>query len=398
MILVVVAVLAALGWLLLGRSGSDARGGGSDPGGPGGGPREITVRTALAEPRTITRTVEGVADVLADEAVTITAEAPGRIVAIAFTQGQRVRRGDVLVRLDADQESADVAARLAEAAELRRRLERFGRLAAEGALPRGQVEDLEAQLRAAEARTASSRTILQDTVIRAPFSGTIGLREVSPGALVQPGAELVTLDAIDTVKLRFTVPENVIGRVRLGARVTAESPAHPGETFTGRIRSFDSRLDPAQRSLAIEARVPNPRGLLRPGMLANVTVGAETLSALTVPPIAVQVRGATHFVYRIEQGCARRVEVDIGQREPEWIEITRGLSQRDRVAVEGLQQLSDGSPVRERRPGQPPRPEDGAGGGPRAGGEPDEAAAKKKSDELAARCRPADGQPARLAR
>lgn len=356
----------------------------------GGGPREISVVSAGVTARPVTRTIEGVADVLAAEAVTITAEAPGRVTAILFEPGARVRRGQVLVRLDAEQEAADVATRRAEAAELEARLGRLRRLAAEGAIARGRVEDLEAQLGAARARTASSRTLLDETTIRAPFAGTIGLREVSPGALVQPGTELVTLDNIDTVKLRFTVPENAIGRLRLGANVIARSSAHPGREFTGRLRAIDSRLDPAQRSLAVEARAANPGGLLKPGMLAEVTVATETAAGLTVPPLAVQVRGNTQFVYAIEGGCARRVEVAIGQREPEWLEITRGLREGQRVAVEGLQSLTDGAAVGERRVGQ--RPPGGERG--RGGGEEDPAAAKAKAEEIAARCKPAGGRPA----
>lgn len=342
-------------------------GGDKERAGERGGP--VTVAVAPVEAASITRTIEAVADVAAAEGVVLTAERAGRVAAVLFREGERVPRGTVLVRLDAAQEQADVAVQRAAALELRGQLARRVPLAAEGALPQGQVDDLRRQLQAAEARIGSARALLQDTVIRAPFAGTVGLRELSPGALVSPGDEIATLDKLDSVQLRFTVPERELGRLRVGAPISARSPAFPDRVFEGRIASFDSRLDAAQRTLAVEASVPNPDRALRPGMLANVSIGAETVArALLVPALAVQVRGGTHFVYRIAGGCAERVEVEIGERRPDRIEVRRGLRPGDRVAIEGLQQLSGGEPVRIR--GERPPPGQGkAGAGKAAGGE-----------------------------
>ena len=166
-------------------------------------------------------------------------------------------------------------------------------LAREGAIARGPVEDLRRQIQAAEARGRAAQAAAAERVVRAPFAGTVGLRDLSPGALVTPGAEIATLDNIDTLRVRFTLPERDIGRVQVGNTVQVTSPAFPGRVFTGRVSSFDSRLDPQQRTLQVEARLPNPDRSLRPGMLANVRIGAERNErALVVPAVAVQLRGA----------------------------------------------------------------------------------------------------------
>lgn len=342
LILLVAVAVAAVALVLLRRGSDEAKGGDR--------PAETTISSVAAKAATVTRTIEGIADVLALDAVTITAEAAARIAALPFEQGDNVRRGDVLVRLDAAQEAADVVTRRAEAAELRGRLERLRRLVAEGAVARGEAEDLARQVQAAEARTASAATLLEDTVIRAPFAGTIGLRQVSVGAFVQPGAELVTLDRIDRVRLRFTLPEGALGQVRVGAPVEVRTPAFADRAFRGRVTAFAGRLDPSLRTLTAEAELPNPQRLLRPGMLADLRVVTATVpDAVTVPPIAVQVRGAVQFVYRIVEGCALRAEVALGQRERERVEIVRGLRAGDIVATEGFDNLSGGSPVIDKR-------------------------------------------------
>lgn len=380
---VVVLVVLAIGYLAYQRLSADEEKG-------GGRPAEVTVGTAPARGITLTRTIEGVGDILAAEAVTITAEAAGRVAAIGFAEGANVPQGAVLVRLDAEQESADVATRQAEAAELSGRLGRLQRLVNEGAVPRGDVADLGRNVEAANARIAAARTLLEDTVIRAPFSGTVGLRQVSVGAFVQPGTELVTLDKLDTVKLRFNIPESALGRVRVGSAIEVRSPAFGEQIFRGRVTAFAGRLDPSLRTLTVEARLPNPGRLLRPGMLGNVTVSTETVPAVIIPPIALQVRGATHFVYRIDRGCAVREEVRVGQREPDGVEILDGLRPGDLVATEGFDNLSSGTPVIDKRVAMQRARADGGGekgkskGGEKSAEKSDEQ--KEREAQLKKRC------------
>lgn len=367
---VVLALVVVVLVILLIRSRSSAE----DDG--GSGPQEaasvVLARVSGAE---LTRTIEAVANVEAAESVSVTAEASGRVVTVLFTEGERVGRGQPLFRLESDQEQADLSAALADAAQLRQRLGRQQRLLADGAIARGAVEDLQRELQAAEARAASLRTIVEDTVVRAPFSGTIGLRRVSPGALVQPGDELVTLDDARSVRLRFTIPEAQLAQVRPGAEVEATSPAIPDRRFAGTVTGFDSRLGAGQRTLQGQALLPNGDGQWRPGMLADLRIATETVpQAVTVPPIAVQVRGDVQFVIRAVDGCAQRVDVKTGQRERDRLEIVSGLRAGDSVVVEGFQDLATGDPIKAVAPGRPRG--DQAGGREKAEAGKDEKASK----------------------
>lgn len=299
----------------------------------------------------LSRTIEAIANVQSAESVIVTAETSGRIAAILFREGQRVRRGQPLVRLVNDQQAADLAAARAEAAELRQRLERQRRLVAEGAIPRGQVDDLARQVQAAEARANSLRVILDNTTVRAPFAGVIGLRAISPGAFVNPGDELAAIEDDSSVRLRFTVPEAQLRSIRVGASVEARTPSIADRSFRAQVTSIDTRVGSGQRTLEAEARLPNPDGLWRAGMLADIRIAVETVSgALRVPPLAVQVRGPVQFLFRAVQGCAERVEVETGERGSDRLEILSGLSSGDLLVVEGFEDLSSGDPVRAIRP------------------------------------------------
>ncbi len=325
----------------------------SQPAQPRPAPEPPARSVVLAEARAVrlTREVTAIGSAVATESVTLSAEITGRVAAIRFEEGARVEAGEPLFVLDPGPVEDEARATAAELAELEQQLDRGSRLARSGYAPRGDVEDLRRRLDAARARLAAAEARLERTRILAPFAGRVGLREVSPGALVQPGTPLVPLDALDPMDIRFTIPEREAGRVREGAAVTARSDALQGQLFRGEVRVIGTRVDPALRTLTVVARVPNPEQELRPGMLLHVSVAAEVVEqAVTVPPRAVQVRGAEHAVFRAEDGVVRRTPVRIGSRTPERIEILEGLQPGARVVVEGLQELEDGARIREAEP------------------------------------------------
>ena len=296
---------------------------------------------------TITRTVEAVGSTRAVESVVLTSKAAGRIEAIAFGDREMVEKDEVLVRFEQEEIRAELAAVEAEAAEVAQSLARSEDLLSRGSAPRAVVDDTRRRLQAARARITGARKRLDDATIRAPFSGRVGLRDVSVGALIEPGTPLATLDSISPIDLRFSVPEQDLGDIKVGAKVEAETPAFPEQNFAGEVRAIDNRVDPALRTVTVEARLPNPGGILLPGMLMNVRLAVETVrEAVVVPPIAVLVRGSKHFVYGVDpEGKARRLEIEIGQREPQRLQITRGLEAGQRIVVEGVQEVTDGQPV-----------------------------------------------------
>jgi membrane fusion protein (multidrug efflux system) len=311
-----------------------------------GAPPPTPVVLATAEETRLVREVRGLGNVLATSSVMLATEITGRVTALSFEEGAEVAEGEVLVTLDPGPAEAELRAAQAEATELEQQLSRSSRLARGGFAPRGDVADLRQRLAGAQARSAAAESRLSQSRIVAPFAGRLGLKQVSVGALVQPGTPLVALDAVDPIELHFAVPEQEIGRFAAGAAVRATSTAMPGRDFLGQVQVIAPRVDPALRTVTVVARLPNEDRRLRPGMLMQVTVAAEVVEqAVTVPPRAVVMQGPEHFVFRVEDGVARRTPVRIGQRTPERMEILDGLLAGTPVVLEGLQGVQDGTRV-----------------------------------------------------
>jgi len=311
-----------------------------------GAPPPTPVVLATAESVRLVREVRGLGNVLATSSVMLAAEITGRVTALSFEEGAEVTEGETLVTLDPGPAEAELRAAQAEATELEQQLSRSSRLARGGFAPRGDVADLRQRLAGAEARSAAAESRLSQSRIAAPFAGRLGLKQVSVGALVQPGTPLVALDAVDPIELHFAVPEQEIGRFAAGAAVRATSSAMPGRDFVGQVQVIAPRVDPALRTVTVVARLPNEDRRLRPGMLMQVTVAAEVVEqAVTVPPRAVVMQGPEHFVFRVEDGIAHRTQVRIGQRTPQRMEILDGLLAGTPVVLEGLQGLQDGARV-----------------------------------------------------
>lgn len=312
----------------------------------------------------------------ANEAVEITSKASNLVTAVRFRDGQRVQRGQVLVELDSAQVRADLAAAQAALTESRSQFERSRELLPTQALSKSQFDQIEATLKANEARVASARARLEDTVIRAPFSGRVGLRRISVGSLISPGTVITTLDDSSLIKVDFAVPEVNLSQLREGLSLTATSTAYPGRRFSGRVTSVDSRVDPVSRSVLVRAEVPNPENLLKPGMFLNVEIVRDQRNALVVPEEALVPEQDRQYVFVVDAGRAQRREVRIGARRPGSVEILSGLERGERVIVEGTVKVREGGAVRDLAMAGPPP---GAGAGatetrgtraaaPRAGG------------------------------
>lgn len=343
--MIAVALLAAIaGAYVYGSRRAEAPAGA--PAG-GGGPESVVVVTAAVQEKPIAVQVEALGTARANEAVEVTAKVANRILAVRFDEGQWVRRGQVLVEMDGAQDRADLAAAEAALAESRSAYVRSRDLYAQQALSQSQLEQIEATLKGNEARVLSAEARVADTVIRAPFDGRVGLRRVSQGALVNPGTVITTLDDTRTMKLDFDVPETFLAILKPGLAVAAKSAAYPGQAFEGRVESVDSRVDPVTRSIRVRARLPNPDGLLRPGMFLTVVVSREPSPGLVVPEQALVPERGRVFVFVVEDGRVSRRDVTIGRRSPGEVEITGGVRAGERVVIEGTQKIRDGSAVHE---------------------------------------------------
>jgi len=283
--------------------------------------------------------VEAVGTALANESLTVTSKIAGTVKAIRFEEGQSVKAGAVLLELEDREPAADLEATKATRDQAKAALDRASRLLSTGNAPQARVDDLEGAYRAA-AR-------LQDLRIVAPFSGRVGIRRVSLGSLISVGTIITTLDDVETIKLRFFVPEAAIAAIRPGANVAASGNAAPGRTFTGSIASIDTRVDATTRAVEVRAEFANKDGALKPGMFLTVKLGLNTRSgAMIVPEEAVVPEGIRQYVFVVTGGRAVKTEVKLGSRLPGEVEIREGLNPDSVVVTSGIQKIRDGSPVR----------------------------------------------------
>jgi membrane fusion protein, multidrug efflux system len=344
---IVVAVLCAA-WAIYATQ-HKANGPAAMPAGPGGGARANApafVAVTAVRSETVSQKLEALGNARANESVDISSKTSNVVTAIRFGDGQRVNRGQVLVQLDDAQVRADVAAAEAAVAESERLYNRSRELMATEALSKAQFDQLEATLKANRARLAAAQARLGDTVIRAPFSGRVGLRRVSVGTLISPGDVITTLDDTSVIKLDFSVPENVLSSLREGLSVRATAPAFPGRTFAGKVASIDSRVDMNTRAVTVRALLANEDGALRPGMFLNVALANDERESLIIPEQALSPEAERQFVYVVADGKAQRREVRIGSRRPGSVEVLAGLQAGEQVIVEGTQKVRDGTPVR----------------------------------------------------
>ena len=293
----------------------------------------------------LTLEAEALGTARANESVDVTAKVSNLVTAVRFQEGQQVRRGQTLVELDGREARAELA--IAEAAlnESRSQFNRSRELYTTRVLSEQQLEQIEATLKANEARVAFARSRLSDTVISAPFAGRVGLRRVSVGALINPGDVITTLDDTSTIKLDFTIPETLLSSVTAGLSIVARSVAYPGEDFAGKVASVDSRIDPTTRSVMVRALLPNDKALLKPGMFLTVRLTRGASDALVVPEQALVPEQGDVFVYVVNGGNVEKRQVRIGARSVGEVQVVAGLAAGEQVVTEGTQKLRDGAPV-----------------------------------------------------
>ena len=337
--------------------GKDAAGGKGGPGGGQGGDRPIPVTTVRLQPQAFTDTLIAIGTVKARESVTVTAKVSEIVQAVHFDSGQEVRAGAPLITLSDRQQQAALAEAQASADEADRLLRRQSELVQQQLIARAQVDNQRAARDAAQARVAQIRAQLADRVVRAPFSGVLGLRQVSPGALVTPGTPIATLDDISRVYVDFPLPESQLSRVGPGQRVDAHAVAYPEQRFEGIVQTVDARIDPATRAVQVRADLPNPQRLLRPGMLINVEIAGAERTALLLPEIAVTQVGRDSFVFRVnDKNSVEQVKVAVASRRAGKAEIVDGLAVGDRIVVDGTGKLRPGSTIVEAGASQPDAP------------------------------------------
>ena len=343
-----VVTLPCLALMLAACGGDDKAPAGPAGGQGGGGDRPIPVTTVRLQPETFAERISAIGTVKARESVTVTAKVSELVQQVHFDSGDEVRAGAPLITLSDQQQRAALNEAQATADEADRLLRRQSELAQQQLIARSQLDTQRATRDSANARVAQIRAQLADRVIRAPFSGVLGLRQVSPGALVTPGTPIATLDELARVYVDFPLPESQLSLATPGRAITGTAAAYPGRTFDGVVAIVDARVDPATRAVTVRADLPNPERLLRPGMLVNVTLPSAERQALMVPEIAVVQVGRDSFVYRAkDDGSVEQVRLTLGARGDGKVEIVEGAKAGDRVVVDGTGKLRPGAKISE---------------------------------------------------
>jgi membrane fusion protein (multidrug efflux system) len=325
--------------------------------------------------------VEALGTLKANESVTLTVNVTETVSAVHFEDGQRVRRGEVLVEMTDAEEQALIVEGKARVAEAVRQYDRVKSLAGQRSAAESLLDERLRDLETARAALQAIESRLADRVIRAPFDGVLGLRNISAGALVEPGDPVATLDDMGTMKLDFAVPSVFLPDLKAGLAIEARASAFPDLPFEGRVSGIDSRIDPVTRSVTVRALIPNPEGRLKPGLLMKVELLRNPRQALLIPEAALLSKGRERFVMRVGPGdLAERVQVETGARRSGEVEILSGIRAGDLVIAHGNDKVKPGQSVAVRlddgtRPlrellGGPTGPQPGPQPGPQSGTKP----------------------------
>lgn len=333
-------------------AGAAARGPGGGPaargpggGRPGGGSRQTNVVTTPVTLATINDTLRAIGEGTATRSVTVSSPAGGVLAEVVVRPGQVVAAGDVIARLDAEAEqiafdraklaSDDVKATLARTEGLA-----SSNVVATTALTAAQLAVANAELELRNAQVALTRR-----TITSPIAGTVGLIRVTPGNYVPAQTAVTTVDDTSAILVDFWVPERYAAAIAPGLPVVVSAVALPGRTFEGEISAIDNRIDPASRTLQVQAEIPNDDRMLRAGMSFSVALQFLGEQYPTVNPLAILWSAEGSYVWKYDDGKAARVMAEIVQRNSDGVLVRADLAPGDAIITEGILQLTEGAAV-----------------------------------------------------
>ncbi|MBE0503241.1 MAG: efflux RND transporter periplasmic adaptor subunit [Desulfuromonadales bacterium] len=332
-------------------------------------PPAVPVLLGEVSTRRVELVLEQVGTLTALHDVTLRSESEGRVVEIAFREGQPVRKGEVLVRLDAARVRANIVNLEAQISELHARLENKLRtlernrpLLEKKLISRLQFDNLEteiaevrAQIEQTRANLVGEQVRLADTVIRAPFAGVAGVRTLSPGDYLKVGDPVVTVVDLDPLEISFQVPEKFKPKFSPGQIVNLQVAPYPERTFTGLISFVAPRVDEATRTFQVKAQVKNSEHLLSPGLFARASVVTDVFAAaITVPWESIIQTEQETYLYTVQDNIARKVPVRLGRITPQWVQLLDSeLTPGSAVILEGKFASRDGGRVAPKAPAAP---------------------------------------------
>jgi membrane fusion protein (multidrug efflux system) len=319
-------------------------------------PPPETVTSVVAGQDTWNTRLKAIGTVVAVNGVTVSADLPGVVEQIAFQSGQHVRKGELLVRLDAKQERAQLVAADAQRDLANVELARAKGMLESKIIAQAVYDSLAAQAKQAEARVGEIRATIQRKTILAPFDGVLGIRQINLGQYLAGGAPIVTLQSLHPVYVRFTVPQQEMGALRVGTNVNVTSDAMGGATETGRITAVESLINEATRNVDVQAIFDNRSQRLRPGMFveAQLTQGAkQTVVMLPTSAIAYAPFGDSVFIIedvKSPDGTktykgVRQQFVKLGGSRGDQVAVVTGVKPGEEIVTSGVFKLRPGAAV-----------------------------------------------------
>jgi membrane fusion protein (multidrug efflux system) len=291
--------------------------------------------------------VEALGTLRANESVALAAPVTDIVSAIHFEDGQRVEKGQILVEMVTAEEKALKTEAIAAVEEARSQFLRAKDLAARKFTSESLLDQRRREFETAEARLKAIEARLADRVVVAPFAGTIGLRTISLGALVEPDRPIARLEDDSVMKLDFSVPSTFLAALKPGLPIVARARGYDGETFTGSLTSVDNAVDEVTRTIRVRALIPNPDRRLKPGLLMTVDLLKTPRTAVVVPEEALVPAGGNVYVFVVDE-ASRKVErrpVVMGARRAGEVEVAQGLEDGELVVTEGGLKLAPGMTV-----------------------------------------------------
>lgn len=282
----------------------------------------------------------------ANESIVIRPEIEGKVKSVLFKSGEKVSKGDVLIILEDDVYAARQKEAESKVSLWKGKYERAHTLYERKAGTLKEKDESYHQLHISEAELQLARSQKRKTVIKAPFDGYIGFKDISPGSYVKPGEDLVVLDDFDPVKVEFRLAETLLDRISVGKEVQVEVEGFPDSIYPATIEAIDSNIDPMGHNIRVRATLSNKEDLFKPGLFVKVKLLLSSHeNVIMIPETALESRGNQEFVYVVDQGLARYTPVRPGGRNGEKVEILSGLQPGQIVIVAGQMKVQDRFPV-----------------------------------------------------
>ena len=312
----------------------------------------VLVETVLVRTKTFVDDVSAVGTLVSNQSVVLHPEVAGRVVKIRFADGGFVKKGTILIELDASVQAAELQQARARLTQANANARRTQDLYARKFVTSSALDQSTAELEVARAGVSLAEAHLAHTRIRAPFDGVVGIRKVAVGDYVKDADALINIEDIATLKLDFRLPEIYLRRLSPGLSVEVTSDVTPGERFAATIEAIDPAVDAQGRSVLLRAKLENSKGHLRPGVFVRVKVFVERReNVIMIPEAAIMpTTNQSQSVFKIEDGYARQATVKTGARRAAEVEVIEGLKSGDQIVVAGQIKLKDGDAVQTKNP------------------------------------------------